>query len=74
MDCSSKMLKLIFDNLQSNEKVKWQTFVAKHNGHGRHCSGNGLSVEIEPDTIGDYVIIMKCSCKVKENITDFSTW
>jgi hypothetical protein len=74
MDTSSKLWKIIFDNLQPKEQEKWKAFAEKHKSHGRHCSGNGLSVEVSPDSIGDYVIVMKCSCGAKENITDFSAW
>lgn len=74
IDASSGMLNKIFKMLTRNKQEKWMTFVKQHNNHGRHVSGNGLSIELMPDTIGDYIILIKCGCGKQENITDFSNW
>jgi hypothetical protein len=74
VDCNSDLFSLIFNFLQPKEKEAWIKFKEKHKNHGIHCSGNGITIELTPDSIGGYVIIMKCNCKAKENITDFSCW
>jgi hypothetical protein len=73
-DCSSNLLTKIFNYLKPSEQEQWKLFVIKHKKHGLHASGNGLSIKISPDSIGDYTILIQCSCGQEQNITDFSHW
>jgi len=67
-------LKILFENIDPTEQQGWRDFVKEHKRCDQHVSGNGISVELMGDTVGGYVILMKCTCGAMKNITNFDNW
>ena len=64
----------IKENLDEKEKKEYEQFCKKHMNHGVHTSGCGVSAEVSADSIGGYVIVMKCSCGKEKDITNIDNW
>ena len=49
-------------------------FWKEHKYHYVHVTGNGVSFEIRPDTVGDYLIFAKCACGAEKDLTCYDNW
>ena len=68
------LLGLVFEHIDTEEQEGWKAFVEEHKDCYKHTSGNGISIVLQADSIGGYLITMQCKCGESSHITNFAKW